>query len=738
MTGGARIAAVATLALALALGLAGIASADIFGPIALVSEGSLGGAAPQQAEYAHDPAISGDGGYVVFDGSVGGVTGVYRRDLQTGSTEQVAGGDAELPSISESGEYVSFTTNEGKSLAAETNDRPLTATHAEAVNVYVRDMALAPGEPGAFTVASAADGSAQPLTYAGDTEHGAVAAGRSAISADGNEVAFVTTAPSDLLDPSRPTEPTTPAFQVAVRYLATQQTVLVTTAREGGGPVATTEGATPIGGVFHSANATFTAVPAYDEWRPPLPGASLSADGSTVAWLGEDIAAQAALLPEEAVSAQYAEPLWRRIAPGSETPTERVTGGSDPGNPVCAASGESQLPGTQQQSSADPCVGPFRLEPNAGTFRREESSAVENPVPRLSADGYEVAFIAQAAPIAAGADFGWPGSEVPADLYLVDMHPGLTRDQAITPVTELAGRTIEADIGGIEDFSVSPDGEQVAFTSRRTVFPLGSPAFVSTPAAEAGLNELYDADLSDGTLTRVTEGYAGGVSEQPHPHHAATATQDEYEKIAAGAQSPSFSNDGNLLAFASTASNLVFGDGNTPPSGPLDGSDAFLVERRVIGSLPTPQTISAVPQTPTEPSWRMGVTAQSQKDGSVALFVTVPGPGSLRAGAQSALRIKAAHARGRARRAGRVVSRAVASGSLNIAPGRELVELSLRLRHAYSALATQRGGLAGTVRVAFSAPGHPTLTQTVEVTFRRAARAAHHAKRASHHAGRRR
>ncbi len=43
--------------------------------------GPLEGGAAQQAEYAHDPAISGDGQYVAFDGSFGGVTGVWRRDL---------------------------------------------------------------------------------------------------------------------------------------------------------------------------------------------------------------------------------------------------------------------------------------------------------------------------------------------------------------------------------------------------------------------------------------------------------------------------------------------------------------------------------------------------------------------------------------------------------------------------------------------------------------------------------
>ncbi len=168
------------------------AGADVFGPISLVSEGPFGGET-QQAEYAHDPAISGNGRYVAFDGSIGGVTGVWRRDLQTGALEQVAGGDAELPSISAGGQYVSFTTNEGLSLPEVSQGKPDASPHQEPVNVYVRDMAVQPaatkaeeaarpaGER-AFTVVSAVDGSEEPLTYSGaSTTRGSTATGRSAI-----------------------------------------------------------------------------------------------------------------------------------------------------------------------------------------------------------------------------------------------------------------------------------------------------------------------------------------------------------------------------------------------------------------------------------------------------------------------------------------------------------------------------------------------------------------------------
>ena len=137
-------ALVCGLAIALLAAAAAPAGADVFGPISLISQGALGGGGAEQAEYAHDPAISGDGRYVAFDGSIGGVTGVWRRDLKTGELEQVAGGDAELPSISDNGRYVSFTTNEGLSLPEVSHGQPDSSPHGEAVNVYVRDMAVQP------------------------------------------------------------------------------------------------------------------------------------------------------------------------------------------------------------------------------------------------------------------------------------------------------------------------------------------------------------------------------------------------------------------------------------------------------------------------------------------------------------------------------------------------------------------------------------------------------------------
>src|ERR1019366_1102801 len=142
------------------LALSATASADVFGSITLLSASPF-----QQADYAHDPAISGDG------------------------------------------QYVSFTTNEGAHLTEITNGLPdpLHQTH-EAPNVYVRNMALPAADGAAFEPVSAASGSLETLHYEyeggeglefEEERYGSVAAGRTALSADGRKAVFVTTARSN-------------------------------------------------------------------------------------------------------------------------------------------------------------------------------------------------------------------------------------------------------------------------------------------------------------------------------------------------------------------------------------------------------------------------------------------------------------------------------------------------------------------------------------------------------------
>lgn len=728
------------------------ARADVFGPISLASEGSFDGDASQQAEYAHDAAISGDGRYVAFDGVFGGRQGVWRRDLSTGAVELVAAGEAALPSISQTGRYISFTSPEDY----------VPGDGARGVNVWVRDMEPGAGEP-EYVLASAVNGSGAAPVYEfgsnpADEERqlGAVATGRSAIDAAGDEVAFVTTAPSNVLGSA------TPALQVLVRYLHSERTVLVSRCFQCANtsePVSVTYEGGSFGAVYPDKEVRFAMPPANGAWGDDYPpGASLSGDGSTVAWMGEDVGAQVAMLPSEHPQPLYTEPLWRRIEPGSETATERVTGGSEPGSPACAASGEQALPPAEDQSPSDPCQGPFQVLTNSGENSGSSgiwataSGAEGDFVPRLSEDGDTVAFLSSALKAGEGLGFGDTDAGQRPELYIADMNPalGLSRVQALRTLTEQGGANAAAD-EGITDFDISPNGQDVAFTTRRTQFPLGSPAFVSQPAAEPAESELFDVDLGTDTLTRVTHGYRSETeaSEQTFDRRSKLECPEYEDDFCAlhtiGAQSPSYSQDGGLLAFTSTASNLVYGDGNapapTPPAtGSQDGSDAFLVARTVFLPKPTPDVISAPPPSQEEPSWELGVSAQGRSDGQVLLYVGVPGSGRLSASAAAVVRVEAsghsAHGRARTRTATRTVARATRVLDSN---EWEVLTVPLSLSSAYASLAGQGGGLSALVTVTFVAPGHATLRQDIDVSFARTVKPARISRRAHarHRSGRR-
>ena len=60
---------------AVLLGACSPAGADVFGPSVLASSGNVsvvaGEGISEQAQYAHDTAISGNGRYLAFDGAIG-------------------------------------------------------------------------------------------------------------------------------------------------------------------------------------------------------------------------------------------------------------------------------------------------------------------------------------------------------------------------------------------------------------------------------------------------------------------------------------------------------------------------------------------------------------------------------------------------------------------------------------------------------------------------------------------
>lgn len=577
-------------AVAVAAGFCTAPSAEAaFGPIQLISKTPT-----EQAGVGSEPAISADGRYVAFCAELGGKEGIFREQLETGQVLPVAVSPigfapcksessrvqvASAPSISADGRYVSFDTT--ASLVEEDTDK--------AGDVYVADM---DSSPPTYQLVSAVSGGEEPLPG------GSLAANRSAISGDGTRVAFVNQG------------------NVYVRDLATEETILISARRDRLTGAMESEVPVEGGGAYEPA------------------GAAISADGSTVAWVGEHLPEQVPLLADEEApikeiearngqdsapgADQYHEPLWRRVpGNGEQVPlTRRMVGGGDPGAPGCPPTG------TLEEAA---CQGPY---PDAASNHREEQIFGPNgygwgvKLPQLDADGDEATLV------------GDPDDDY--DLFVVDMKEGLDRREAIRQITKWTNPAPHGQLGDpqisevirggnahewlpfageITDCAISPDGTRIAFTTTRQHFSIAPFALITgMPAAVSVLSELYVLNLEGDTIERATPGAGQNVSES-------------LNFGVEGANAPSFAGD-RLIDFASEADNLVAGDAN-------ESSDVFTVE----SPPPTPvgqNTISPRPApTAIPPGWRMTANAYSRPDGEVRVVARVPAAGTLRAAARA-------------------------------------------------------------------------------------------------------
>jgi Tol biopolymer transport system component len=633
-----------------------------FGPIELVSKSTT-----EQATEAAQSVISADGRYLVFVGRINGQRGIFRKDLSTGAIKVVAEFSAQEdlaeagPSISGDGRYVAFTTM--ADLDPADDDPPPPATPPSDRDVYVADLSTSPPS---YELASALDGcdpavSIEPCGISYAAGGGSVAARRVAISEDGRRVAFVTRGESDLAGPG------TPPGQVAVRDLSSHRTYLMTVEEGTDEPV-------PGGGIDSGTG-----------------GAAISGDGSTVAWSGAHLPGQVPMLSDEEAairsmeehpapepkSSEYHEPLWRRIPNPVEQdpPTRRVVGGGDPLASGCPPDGTLSI---------SACQGPFpalidgRRAPE--DIGRVEGVGWGTAVPQLDRDGGTVAFI------------GNPDED--KDLFVVDMAPGLSRRQATRRLTQWVNPTPDApsydgiisvpkylfEAGTIEECAISSDGKRIAFTTTRQVFPLAPPTLVSpTPPGFSEVRELYQVDLRGETIERATPGKSGGVSNEGF-----------------GATSPSYGEDGVLLAFADTAGNLVVGDTNR-------ASDAFVVESPPAAPIEATKISPRPAQLTLQPLWRMTVTTATLPDGRVRLAVGVPGSGSVKAEATARLgrRLRERHVSSSSKRAAAAGVQAL------------ILALPKKLRH----LAKRKGGLYAQLDVGFEGPGGKPLHAAVDVRF---------------------
>jgi hypothetical protein len=590
--------------------------------------GAIDGAELVSADYARleqgddstrYAAISADGRYVAIQTRArnffadddpdppGGfrVGGVFRFDRQTRALVKVADGDllpegsetalvrgASNPSISANGRFVAFQT--GQQLVPADNNGN--------IDVYVRDMDRDASETGAYALASARDGSAAVASYGPPAfpvsggNPGAELSPEVAISADGRRVVFRTEVATDL-----PAEPgaTTPPGQLLVRDLDAQTTKLVTAARGAGNDEMSAD---PAGGAL---------------------GGAISADGSAVAWTGRNAPAQTRFLGGENTDPAFNYYLWRQAPFGAGQPTRRITGLSDPDDPVCRQQEEAS-PGMTtvfNSVSTGPCYGPL-------TDQESNRADIGSLLPALSGDGLTVAFLTGAGPRpvnSTGAGY---------DLYVTGMAPGLSRKQATVELTRDSQSGDTATSASLNSLSMSPDGRYLALTTARTQFTLPALRLVGTPRSIPGPRELYVVDRAAGTIERVARAIGGGDVD---------GSAQEGVTLSDGAEE---------IAFSSFAGNLFFGDAN-------QRTDAFVATRlpeAPIESAPGVGEAGSSESFEFRAGPHLGVHAKAKAGGIVILTINVPAAGEIeaiargRAGNPAKLRtiaVRETHARGR-------------------------------------------------------------------------------------------
>ncbi len=263
--------------------------------------------------------------------------------------------------------------------------------------MYRADL-LEPLRP-TYAIVSARSGSEEPLTYETCAGGGSASANRVAISSDGSKVAFTVIAKSNLTGEEGQTK--TPENQVAVRNFGETPptTTLVSVAKGTRNPVS--------GGAALSGQTEITAeTPRIS--HDNVSTASISADGSTVAWMGINVFAQTEL-NEPAVAGLetefpevYAEPLWRRIAEGPAAPTRRVLAGDDASAPGCPPRCQGGLDLTWDEQYeignwVERAQRGYAVGPREGSFVEPAlkgfGSELQAVTPQLSADGMKVAIL---------------------------------------------------------------------------------------------------------------------------------------------------------------------------------------------------------------------------------------------------------------------------------------------------------------------------------------------------------
>jgi hypothetical protein len=285
-------------------------------------------------------------------------------------------------------------------------------------------------------------------------------------------------------------------------------------------------------------------------------------------------------------------------------------------------------------------------------------------------------------------------------------------------------------LAAVKDIAISPDGTRVAFDTARVQFDLPALAFTSPPFNNTNsLAQVFEANLSLGTLQRVTSTYNGS---EPNGKSGLL----------------SFAGDGQTLAFASDARNLFFGDG-------VPATEVYIVHEIPAAAQPAPQEVGPTPiLSPPGFTWQLSATVTAEADGSVLVSAQVPAAGKLGVDAKaqlpssSALSPRRAHRGGTSQPGGKAVASSSRSSRTSrpqapkhsrhggghtvalltvaqaavAAGGPSVLQVRMRVLARYRSLVSSKHGLYAVVRVSFTAAGHKALVQEIPVTFQVRAR----------------
>ncbi|HTD58813.1 MAG TPA: hypothetical protein VK672_07950, partial [Solirubrobacteraceae bacterium] len=191
------------------------------------------------------------------------------------------------------------------------------------------------------------------------------------------------------------------------------------------------------------------------------------------------------------------------------------------------------------------------------------------------------------------------------------------------------------------------------------------------------------------------------------------------------------SEGGKTIALASAASNLAYGAVGA-------GSDVFVTREQRFAPGSGQQSVSPLPDEPlAAPDWKISATVSPSRDGSLLLYVSVPGAGSVSASASAAVpllpgktarsahgghshHVGGQHQHGSAGASSTMIVRIHSqrfAHAVATAKQAQVIQLRLSPMQAFRPLVERRGGLYATISIAFRAAGHPQLRDELQASF---------------------